>query len=277
MSRTEAEREIEQLLSLFPADGPLEVREASAAQQQVARPAMGLDDDAAEDELRHFATGDLAEWMSQSPGAAKRLLAAYQNAWLADATIVAFARESEERNVEVPLRAQNAGICVISGSACVRSALLLALQTEPWYGLAALSLLRSGLDVAALGGYIALGSRCEATLWEGRDQLTNSQQHTFRKVFSAPNCCARIWPALVARHAGAPHPYDVYGWLCNFTHVNFNAVERNFKDACDPLTHATVYPALAYVAWACAVVAEIVTGRAVAVWPDLPAALPWSK
>jgi hypothetical protein len=160
----------------------------------------------------------------------------------------------------------------------VNSALLIHLHSVGWYDNAALVLLRTALELAARGGFIALGVGNEATRWtEGPKLGTEEEQDAAEALFSAANCCAKIAPMLKHREVTSADPYAVYQWLCRFTHFDYKAFEMNHDASDDHISHEHAYAALAYVAWVCAVIAEVVVGDStIARWPAVwPAKLQW--
>jgi hypothetical protein len=83
--------------------------------------------------------------------------------------------------------------------------------------------------------------------------------------------------ALRTKRPDVSDPESVFTWLSGHVHLTKDAVMANHSSAERRLGHPDAYAALAYVCWACAVMAEIGLGYDdIAEWPKRwPHPLPW--
>jgi hypothetical protein len=277
VKKTRSTKPAKNSLARFPNDPQLEPLNVTLSKAG-GRPVEGVrachEGDAGKN-LIEFATKGLTDWSDRPPDYATMLLRAYDNAYVADRAVAVCAEQLRTMNLSPGLRADNAGTNVIVAAAMVRSALLMNIQREDWYANSALIVLRTALELAATGGFIALGAENEAIVWEERERLQEQEIKSYERMFSARKRCDCIRPELESRDPTAPDPYEVYGWLCSFTHFDVTAVGMNFKGGSDQIRQTTVLAPLAYVSWVCAVVAEVVTGIAGLAQPGNWKAVPW--
>lgn len=170
----------------------------------------------------------------------------------------------------VPPRTLVAVTLIQAAAQMVNSALVMHMRASKWYTKSTLILLRSAIEQVAVCGFIALGSGCEATRWLEGHKLEDEKARKNAKILAA-ECFHRVRPFISNRYPQAGDPYNVYRWLCNYTHLNSAALASD-------TTHEDAYAAMAYVAWFCAALAEHVLGvPGVARWPQVwPAKLPWA-
>jgi hypothetical protein len=225
--------------------------------------AAGID---AEQALDRFRQPPPLDWSSRGLGGAAKLYRANENAVLAQRAIQGLATMLKAEQLSINLRANNAGANVFAAVGMVQGALLLHLHSIGWHDNNALILLRTALDLVARAAFIADRRASEATQWERGANV--------RAVDSYPH----LGSLLTRREPGVSDPHDVYEWLCSFSHFDSKALLLNHTSSAQRLKPDDVYAALAYVAWACAVLAEVITGVPdLAVWPDpWPVKLPWS-
>lgn len=155
------------------------------------------------------------------------------------------------------IRTQNAGWLIVMAGQFVDAAVLPYMKDKRFYNVPTLVLLRSALECAARGGFIALGRRDEASVYQRGTNAT------------AQSCFDRVRAAVLRRRPSATTPDVVYGWLSDATHLNVNMFLH-------PPSREDAYAAIAYVAWFTAAMAELVTGERLAEWPSVwPSHLPW--
>lgn len=196
-----------------------------------------------------------ADLSTRAVGHATELALAYANVDWAALNVSKLASRLEPRG-HLNVRGAAAGRNVVGSAVIARSALLTHLREDDRFEYATCALLRASIELAARAVFIARGAKDEASCFNRGGQLKAADT---MRVFDSE---------LAKREPTADSPSRVYKWLCGFTHVDATVMNKGAD-------HENAYSALAYVAWASAVAAEVVVGVRQAVLPTIPATRPW--
>lgn len=178
------------------------------------------------------------------------------------------------RGVPPPPRLIVATKLVAHGAHHITAAHVLHVRNEPFYQATALTLARTGLELAARGAWVALGTGDEPhRIVEGPKLATEKARRAARPASGEMFAVAEA--PFLSRWPGADRPSEVYAWLCGFTHYDANTIDLLWVDGGAPLREQA-YAGTAYVAWFAATIAEIIFGqRGMPKRPNLPASSPW--
>ena len=248
-----------------PAAPPLEPLARTLA-RVVGKSVLGFNVGLAGDPVanfRLFAETKIVDLGPRPLGNWSHLTALYSNVLAADVQEVARAIDAAGGNAEANERANAAGVNLMMASNVMHSAITLHLHPVRWNDRAALILARVALEAAGRAALIGNGSADEV------HRCVNGPQPTARACIDA---LATQLNKVSSTHADVG---KVYGWLCNFGHMNHTGAAHFANDPHG--VNEDAYAGLAYVAWCMGVVAELVVGVPSGVtYPAvLPAKLPW--
>jgi hypothetical protein len=229
--------------------------------------------------LRDRPTGLGTDWSRRSLGTPARVLAVHWNLEFVADTLEQLGNVIESRKAQ-NRRANDGGVNIVAAVNMTETALLTHLRWHSWHENATLIMLRTALELAVRGGFIALGKKNEAARWTyGPDhkdrRIREAAVALFKNMF---DMCKVVAPRLTEREPTCPEPYAVYKWLCGFSHLDNTAIAMHLGGALRPFTHDMAFAVYAYVGRLCAALAEVVTGCPdLAVWPkDWPDPWPWA-
>ncbi len=180
------------------------------------------------------------------------------------------------KQIPIPERLLVSARLIALAGQTVGSALVLHGRGNPFRELGALSLARTALELAARGGWTAIGTEDEPQrLVAGPKLPTRSERMAAQPKVT--ECIARIQGEAMQRwreaDAQLDTPTHVYDWLCRFTHFDAHAVESLTTRPNELRQDA--YCGVAYAAWLAAAMASIVMGQKLASPPRVPAPPPW--
>lgn len=194
------------------------------------------------------------------------LEALYTNAMMADLAIEELCLAVVERGADpnANRRAYESALNLKIASMLLHGAVVLHLRPEATLALCGMTHVRGALESTSRAALLALGTKDEVHRWE-TDRLP---------VAEGLELLAQL--VTKAEH-DLGEPGRLYGWLCDFTHMSKAGV-AHFADT-SGRAQANTYAALAYVSWAAALVAEVVSGVPnLATYPRaMPPALPWNS
>ncbi len=205
--------------------------------------------------LAKFRDEGWADMSTRAVGHAAELALAYANVDWAALNVSDLAKRLEPRG-HLNMRAAAAGRNVIAAAVIARSALLTHLREDERFEYATCALLRTSIELAGRAVFIARGSRDEASCFNRGATL------------HAADALIVFDREVATREPSADPPSRVYKWLCGFTHVDVTVMNKGAD-------HEHAYSAMAYVAWANAVAAEVIVGFRQALLPKIPPTRPW--
>lgn len=189
----------------------------------------------------------------------------YRNAVTADYAVRELAKLIIDRGGDAVanVRANDAGVLLLVASHLLNTASIVHVRSDETTHAHGLILSRSALECVGRAALLAFGVGDEVQRWHDKEE------------FKAADCIRALVPVVARSRPTASSPQVVYKWLCHFTHMNVQGIER--IQSKDPAIRDESYCGHAYVSWLTAVLAERVTGLTdLARYPSaLPEKLPW--
>jgi hypothetical protein len=214
--------------------------------------------------LRHFCHAGWDDLSSRVVGGASDISAVYKNAAYAMRHVREAALAQMREGFRISAEIDHAMLLTTLASGAVTGSLLLHLREAQWFENGAATLLRTALEaLASAAALIAGGERHKSQWLDQRGRIDPGKALPF------------LFEVIRTKRSEVSDPAAVYSWLSRSVHWDLPGIQREGGAP----SHEDVYCALAYISWACLVVAEVATGYdGLAEWPERWGdPLPWAR
>ncbi|MGH7297374.1 MAG: hypothetical protein ACRELB_20730 [Polyangiaceae bacterium] len=214
--------------------------------------------------LREFCHSGWEDLGSRAVGGAQDVSDVYQNAAYAMHHVREASLAQVGEGFRVAEEVDHALLLINLAAGTVTASLLLHLREARWLENGAASLLRTALEALVSAAALIAGGEHHKTHWFVR-----------RGRIDPSGALPILFELLSTRRADVSDPAVVYSWLSRSVHWELPAIQREGGAP----AHEDVYCALAYISWACLVLAEVATGyEGLVAWPkNWSEPLPWVR